>query len=300
MMLVRRFVLAGLILLYGFIFAAQYQKAQDHTLTLDIALPVNFHKIVAGYLKQLAAEMLFIRTSVFLGGVRPGTPPTSYEEALGNNFEVMTQLYPRFTDPYYFCQGFLTPISPEAAARANIIFETGIAAHPDNLFFRMFHGTNFFLSLNEPLKGAQAFAEAAKLPNAPPLFGHLAALLSAKGGDIIAGLISLKTMLAAEKDVTVRKRYEEEIMIFEQGLEVQKGLNAYTAKYGVSPKSLEQLIPEFLSKLPDTKNSFILVYAPPNLHLQRPDKKNKVAPLPFLEQDGTATAIGRRKLIAPY
>ena len=44
--------------------------------------------------------------------------------------------------------------------------------------------------MNEPLKGAEAFAEAAKLPEAPPMFGHLAALLSAKGGDIAAGLIS--------------------------------------------------------------------------------------------------------------
>jgi hypothetical protein len=273
MMPARRFILAGLILLYGFIFAAQYQKAQDHTPSLDIALPVNFHKVAAGYLKQLAAEMLFIRTSVFLGGLRPGTPTASYADALGNNFEVMTQLYPRFTDPYYFCQGFLTPISPEAAARANTIFETGIAAHPDNLFFRMFHGTNFFLSMNEPLKGAQAFAEAAKLPDAPPLFGHLAALLSAKGGDIVAGLISLKILREAEEDEMVRQRYEEEIAIFEQGLEVQKGLNAYTGKYGAAPESLEQLVPEFLPQLPEIKDAFVLVYNPPNLHLQRPGQK---------------------------
>lgn len=275
MMIVRWVVLAGLILFYGVIFAAQYQKAQGYTLALDIALPANFHKITAGYIKQLAAEMLFIRTSVFLGGVRAGTPPISYADALGNNFEVMTQIYPRFTDPYYFCQGFLTPISPESAARANIIFETGIAAHPDNFFFRMFHGTNFFLSMNEPLKGAQAFAEAAKLPDAPPLFGHLAALLSAQGGDIVAGLISLKTMLAAEKDEKVRKRYEEEIVIFEQALQAQNGINAYAGKYGAAPKTLELLVPEFLSHLPEIKDSFILVYDPPTLRLQRPERKKK-------------------------
>jgi len=275
MMLARGVVLAGLILFYGFIFTAQYQKAQDHTLSLDIALPANFHKITAGYLKQLAAEMLFIRTSVFLGGRRSGTPPTSYEDALGNNFEVMTRLYPGFTDPYYFCQGFLTPISPESAARANTIFETGIAAHPDNFFFRMFQGTNFFLSMNEPLKGAQVFAEAAKLPDAPPLFAHLAALLSAQGGDITAGLISLQTMLAAEKNEAVRTRYQQEIVIFEQALNVQTALNAYTSKYGDAPKTLQQLVPEFLPQLPEIKDSFILVYDPPTLRLQRPDKTKK-------------------------
>lgn len=275
MAMARWVLLAGLILFYGFIFSSQDQKAQGRDVVLDIALPVNFHKITTGYLKQLAAEMLFIKTSVFLGGVKPGIPPTDYADALGNNFEVMTKLYPRFIDPYYFCQAFLTYISPEVAAKANTILETGIAAYPDDFIFRFFHGSNFFLAMNQPLKGSQAFAEAAKLPEAPPLFGHLAALLSAQGGDIAAGLISLKTMLAGEKEEVVRTRYEEEIVIFEQALEVQKGLNGYINKYGTSPTSLAQLIPEFLPQLPEIKDSFILVYDPPNLHLQRPDRKKK-------------------------
>jgi hypothetical protein len=271
----RGIIIAGLILLYVFIFSAQEQKAKDHENSLESALPVNFHRIAAGYLKQLAAEMLFIKTSVFLGGVRPGTPPASYADALGNNFAIMTQLYPRFIDPYYFCHGFLPSISPEAAAKANTIFETGIAAYPADLVLRFFHGTNFFLSMNEPLKGAEAFTEAAKLPKAPPLFAHLAALLSAKGGDIAAGLISLQTMLATEKDEVVRTRYQQEIVIFEQALNVQTALNAYTSKHGNAPKTLEQLVPEFLSQLPEIKDSFILFYDPPTLRLQRPDKKEK-------------------------
>jgi len=271
----RTILLAGLILLYGVIFTVQEQTAQDHEISLEIALPVNFHKITAGYIKQLAAEMLFIKTSVFLGGIKPGTPPASYADALGNNFEVMTKLYPRFIDPYYFCQGFLTPISPEAAAKANTIFETGMAAYPEDLVLRFFHGTNFFLSMNEPLKGAEAFAEVAKLPKAPPMFAHLAALLSAKGGDITAGLISLKTMLAAEKDEIVRTRYQHEIAIFEQALNVQTALNTYISKYGAAPKTLEQLVPVFLPQLPEINDYFVLVYDPPTLHLQRPDKKKK-------------------------
>ena len=74
MMIIRVIVLTGLVLLYGIIFTTQEQKAQNRNVSLEIALPVSFHKIAAGYIKQLAAEMLFIRTSVFLGGVRPGTP----------------------------------------------------------------------------------------------------------------------------------------------------------------------------------------------------------------------------------
>lgn len=275
MAITRGLCLMGLILFYGFIFSTQEQKAQDRDVSLEIALPVNFHKIAAGYLKQLAAEMLFIKTSVFIGGLRPGTPLDGYADALENNFAVMTELYPRFIDPYYFCQAFLPPVSLEAAAKAGTILETGIAAHPDDLVLRFFHGTNFFLSMNEPLKGAAAFTEAAKLPKAPPLFAHLAALLSAEGGDITAGLISLQTMLAAEKDDVVRTRYQQEIVIFEQALNVQSALNAYTGKHGTAPMTLQQLVPEFLPQLPEIKDSFILVYDPPTLRLQRPDRKKK-------------------------
>jgi len=275
--IVRTIFLAGLILLYGLVFSIQEQKNPDRDLSLDVALPATFHKITAGYLKQLVAEMLFVKVSVFIGGVQPSTPPSRYAEALGNNFEVMTQLYPRFIAPYYFCQAFLPHLSSEAAANANRVFETGIAAYPDDLILRFFHGTNFFLAMNEPLKGAKAFAEAAKLPNAPPLFAHLAALLSAKGGDISAGLLSLKIMLESEEDETVRARYQEEIYIFEQAMAVNQALNAYTNKYGVSPASLDKLVPEFLPQIPVIKDSFILIYDPPTLHLLRPEKRSHAA-----------------------
>lgn len=269
---IRGVVLIGLIVLYGCLFAVQDQRAQAREYFLEYALPVNFHTIAAGYLKQLAAEMLFIKTSVFLGGVRSSSPPASYEDALGNNFEVMTSLYPRFIDPYYFCQSFLAPISPEAAGKANSIFELAISEFPNDHIIRFFHASNFFLAMNEPLKGAKAFREAAKLPEAPPLFEHLAALLSAKGGDLQAGLLTLRTMTKAEKNDAVRARYQEEIAIFEQALGVQRALDAYTKQYGEAPITLEQLVPEFLPSLPEIQGSFILVYDRPVIRLQRPDR----------------------------
>jgi len=55
----------------------------------------------------------------------------------------------------------------------------------ENFVFRFFHGINCFMSMNEPLKGAKAFEEAAKLPEVPPIFGHLTALLSARGGVLL-------------------------------------------------------------------------------------------------------------------
>ncbi|MFH0782007.1 MAG: hypothetical protein V2B20_08670 [Pseudomonadota bacterium] len=269
----RFILLGGLIFLYGSLFAFQEKKGLEREIFLQAAMPATFYQITTGYLKQLAAEMLFIRTCVFLGGVPPGTPETSYAGALGNNLRVMTRLYPRFLDPYFICQAFLPHVSLEAAVETNTILETGILAYPEHLLLRFFHGANFFMSMNEPIKGAKAFEEAAKLPNAPPMFAHLAALLLAQGGDLVAGLISLKTMVASEKDEGVHARYQQEIMIFEQAIDIQVAIKTYIKKYGAAPETLVQLVPEFIGQIPDIKDSFILVYNPPTLHLRRPDRK---------------------------
>jgi hypothetical protein len=245
----------------------------DKGRSLDYALPAGFYKITSGYLKQITAVSLFIRTSVFLGGREQGESLQTYELSLANNFEVMTNLYPQFLDPYYFCQAFLTPISESAAQQAESIFETGIQANPNDLFLRFFHASNFFLSMDEPLKGAKAFAEAAKLPNAPPMFEHLSAILSAQGGNLIAGLMSLKMLAAGEKDEAIQKRYQEEIVIFEQALLVKKAVDAYKDANESFPESLQMLIPDFLDNLPDLRDHFILIYDSPTIRLQRPDPK---------------------------
>lgn len=270
--MIRIFLFIFLFLCYGLLFTIQEKQVLEKEAVLKPALPVNFYRIVAGYTRQLAAEMLFVRSSVFLGGIKPGTPSDRYEAALANNFKIMTELYPRFRDPYYFTNSFLSPISSESAAKAAKIFETGITAYPEYLILHFFYATNFFLFMDKPLKAAKAFSEAATIPNAPPIFGHLAALLSAQGGDITAGLISLRAMLSSEKNEIVRQRYEEEIVIFEKALNVQKALQAYVKDNGNAPDSLSQLVPEYLEALPVIKDSFVLEYTPPNLSLKRPSR----------------------------
>ncbi|MDR3631036.1 MAG: hypothetical protein P4L42_11950, partial [Desulfocapsaceae bacterium] len=129
--------------------------------------------------------------------------------------------------------------------------------------------------MNEPLKSAEAFAETAAIPGAPPIFGHLAAVFSAQGGDLTAGLISLKTLLNSEKDENVRARYQEEIAIFEKALEVNAALTAYRKKYSRPPETLQQLVPEFIPAIPEIKDAFVLVYEPPTLRLKRPGRGDK-------------------------
>ena len=269
-MIFRVFIFLSLILTYSIGFSIFDQKFQNKTYTLKPALPAKFQKIAAGYLSQVTSEIIFIKTSVFLGGVKPGTPEKSYANTLANNFEVITSLYPEFMDPYFFCQSFLPSISHESAERANSILNTGIKAYPDNLIIRFFYAFNFYRYLNEPLKAAEAFGKAAKIPDAPPMFAHLAAVFSGKGGDITTGLVMLQNILAVEQNEAVQERYQKEIEAFENALLIENAISLYTKKYKIAPEKLELLIPEFIEKLPQINNTFKLVYDCPNLSLVRP------------------------------
>ena len=269
-MLLRSLILLSFILIYGLAFLILDHTFQNRNVQLQPVLPAKLQQVASGYLSQIVSEILFIKTSVFLGGVKPGIPATSYAEPLANNFEVMTSLYPEFIDPYFFSQSFLAPISQESARRANTILNTGIKTFPDNFMFRFFYAFNYYRYLNEPLKAAKAFEDAAALPDAPPMFGHLAALFSAEGGNITAGLVTLKTMLAAEQNEGVRERYQQEIETFEKALTVERAVSSYTKKHHTPPEKLADLVPEYFEQLPEIQNNFILIYEPPLLRLERP------------------------------
>lgn len=269
-MLIRNLILFSCIALYLASFSILDQSFQGGRIQLQPAFPAKLYRIVSGYGRQLVSEILFIKTSVFLGGLPPGISEERFSEPLAHNFEVMTTLYPEFNDPYYFCQSFLAPISSESTRRTNKILQTGTETYPDNFTFHFFYGFNFFRYLDEPLSAAKAFARAADLPGAPPMFGHLAVIFSAHGGNIKAGLVSLKTMLAVEQNEIVRERYQGEIQVFEKALIVENAIELYAKKNQGYPGKLEDIIPEFLKQIPETLPFFILVYDAPDLRLERP------------------------------
>jgi hypothetical protein len=238
--------------------------------SLKYAKPVVFYRVLTGYLKQLSAEVLFVKTSVFIGDVYvKNKQPTEYGDLLAYNLKVITELYPRFMAPYYYAQAFLPDISYNHAVETNSILAKGLIAYPEDLFLSFLHATNYFLHLNDPIKAAESFAKAAKLPNAPPLFSHLSAILSVQGGEIKAGLLSLQAMLAVEQDEDVRKRYEMEIDDLKKVMKIKDALQMYHAKYGGSPDALDKLVPEFLSQIPVVHSGFTVVYERPHLHIKR-------------------------------
>jgi hypothetical protein len=280
-MIIKRLVGAALLVfVYCILFIRQEQNFKLRTPYLESALPASFYSLTCGYFKQLIAETLFVKTSVFLGGLPPKTPASSYSGALANNFQTITSIYPEFIDPYFFSQAFL---AEEDAKSTNEILERGIPVHPKEHIFSFFAGYNYLRYLNEPLKAAVVYKNAAAAPDAPPIFQRLAILMTVRGGDILSGIISQRALIATEQDPQIKEKYKDEMAIFENAYAVEKALQSYAAKHQDYPQELSALVPEFLDNLPAIGGKFILEYQNPTLRLRTltpAELKTKTAPSP--------------------
>lgn len=257
---------------YGWLFSLQENHFAATDQQLAHPLPPTLQKAALGYLRQLGGEMLFVKASVFNGGLKPGRDPLDYAEPLAQHFTAAATLHPHFIDTYFLCQATLPYINNDYARRANSILGQGITAFPENIVLPFFAGFNHFYFLGEPLEAARIFLHAAQQPDAPPILEHLATLLTAEGGDIHAALISLRGMHASEKDEQVKKRYADEITAFEKAAMVLDAIHRYRQAIGQPPARLDDLVPGYLPAIPDVGPLFRLKWKPPHLGVVRAGK----------------------------
>ena len=251
------------IVLYSSSFIYQERVFKEVPEELSILPSSQFLKACSGYLHQVVAETAFVQSAVFIGGVEPGTDPENYAHTLANNYLQITTLYPEFQDPYYFAQSNLAYVAPQYATAVNEVLDNGRRAYPENLIFPFFQAYNHFRYLNEPLKAAEIFREASHFPDAPPMFAHLAATLSAEGGMLEAAIISLTALLRSSDDEIVQERYQKEIDVFKKALSVQRAVIAFYNDLQYYPENFEELVPQYLKSLPEIDPTYKLTWNPP-------------------------------------
>ncbi|MDQ6971798.1 MAG: hypothetical protein Q9M30_04045, partial [Mariprofundaceae bacterium] len=76
-------------------------------------------------------------------------------------------------------------------------------------------------------------------------------------------------MQASSNDAAEKNRYQKEIEVFEQGLLVQMALEQYIHSVSRPPATLDELIPAYVSQLPQLGEGYRLEYRAPNLFLKR-------------------------------
>ena len=268
-MIVKGFSFFFLALAYCGLFLHQENIFQDTPPTLSFLPSGKIQRVALGYLKQLGGEILFIKSNVFLGGVKPGRNPYDYADPLTKHLKGATELHPDFSDTYFLCNASLPYIGPEYALKANKILEKGMETMPDNILWPFFIGFNYFYHLNEPIEAAKYLKIASEKPEAPKWLAHLASSLLAKGGNIKTGIIWLRGMVATEEDDGQRKRYQESLEVFEQAYVVEQAIERFNSRHGNPPGTLQDLVPEFVAEIPQFEG-YELSYTPPSLKLLRP------------------------------
>lgn len=258
---------------YVALFAVTERHFTAAHLSFSAPLPAPLQRVALGFLQHIGAEILYVKAAVFLGAPALLPEESAYAENLTQNFEVLTDLYPEFKDAYYLAQSSLPHISPEYAGRTIGILDKGIKVYPDDLILSFFKAFNHQFYRDEAVHAAEIYAEISQWPGAPTWLGHLAAVLSARGGDLYAGLLSLQVMHSAEEDEYIKARYATDIVIFQKAIKVLEATQAYEQKYHQFPQSLYLLVPEFIIEIPDTGDEFELLWLPPRLRLVRPVDK---------------------------
>ncbi|ACM21709.1 hypothetical protein Geob_3366 [Geotalea daltonii FRC-32] len=272
----KRVVATILLMLYLVVWSLQKGKGEWIDSYLSPAPPAPVLKVATGYAQQLAAFGLFVKIAVFTGGPLKGVDKMSYADSMAQNFDVMTELYPDFIDPYHYCESFLAPISADYAERANKILDRGIATKPDVMYLGFFKAVNYYYYMSDYAKAAEEFYALSKRPDALPWFGHMAGMLMGRGGNLVAGRNMLQVMLAIEKDEYLKKRYRRGIENFNNALKVQSALDLYRKERGHDPRSLSDIVPHYIHSLPQMAEGFILIWDPPLLRLERPQSQGRV------------------------
>jgi hypothetical protein len=256
------------LVIYGFNFAHLDKVTAKGHEDLPPLAPSAFYDIT-GYLKQLTAEVLFIRTKVFLGGDVDSKRYKKNIPTLSDYYKQVADMHPYFLDTYFMTETTLAWVSPDSAKSANEILEVGAEYRDDTFLFPFFMGFNYFRHLNNPKQASHWLKKAAEFEGAPTWFGHLAAILDAKGGDISGGLIWLKAMARSTQEPSEKARYLADIKEYEKAMIVFNAIERYREKTGAILPNLESLIPEFLPRLPQMKMGFHLIYKDGELRLQK-------------------------------
>ncbi|MDX8411809.1 MAG: hypothetical protein R8K46_08080 [Mariprofundaceae bacterium] len=262
--------LVSVITAYAFIFMLQESHATHEKYELEATMSAEMQLATLGYFRQLGAEMLHIKSAVFLGGVPAGVDHEAYVDNLAEHFDAASTLHPKLLDTYYLAESSLSWINDEGVRRANRVLEKGIRARPDQWVLPFFMAFNSFYYQREYGQAAEQLQRAAAIEGAPRWIGHLASVIAGRGGDIHGGLIWLRAMRMDEEDPEIKKRYDNDIKVFERALTVQQALEKYDQRHGALPLALDQLVPEFMATIPDIGPEFNLTYEDQSLRVVRP------------------------------
>jgi hypothetical protein len=259
--------LAILLIAFVVIFRLHDSRQPNRTHVLDYPFPVGFYEVTFGYLKQIAAQVLYVKMNVFLG--ETSIKEDDFADPLVANCDVVSSLNPVFAAPYFTCQSRLSHISPEYTYKMNALLDRGIEREIGEPYLSFFKGVNLFYYLDDNIGASKVFEDVAtKYESAKPL-AHLASVLRGKDGDLRGGYLTLRNLIQNEEDERTLERYNAELSDYELAIMMSNLIDQYNLEKGRYPKVLTELVPGYIDTLPEL-NYFQFEWVSPKLKLIRP------------------------------
>jgi len=233
--------------------ASKVKEDQEHMLSSERASALmvspELLEIAAGEFKGILADYLLLKSSIFLGG-RYDTTKGDWE-AVYTLLRQSLALDPYFFQTCYYIQAFL-PWGAKMAKEAVTLLEISKTHRPWDWNPGFYIGFDYFYFLKDNLTASRYLMETSEIPNSPPLLSMLGTRLAQKGGQTMAGIVFLKAMYEKAETESEKRRISRRLKALTDVLGLEKGIAAFSSKFGHPPQSLEQLVSTgFLKKLPE-------------------------------------------------
>jgi len=266
-------VFAAALLCYAYAFNhvdAVYATDEKAHLTAPPSMSVI--KATLPYLQQLTGEVLYVKTAVYIGSVikhKLNIQP----ELLANNFETMQKVHPYLFDVYHMENAYMRDMGDPYVKRSIAMLKDGMIKLPNEWRLPFYIAFNYFYVLKDNSSAYQYLHKATEL-SGNKFFSHLASVLSAKDGELKAGIIWLKALYENETVQIEREGLLKDIQAYEKAIMVQNKVYQYKQIEGSFPTKLENLIPNYLPSLPAIEAKFEILYDDELglISLQRPRK----------------------------
>lgn len=214
------------------------------TTELGYTIPSSFSVPMALRFKGILSDFLFLKTTTAIGEQLQKKIPfeESHKEFIVSSTHVITDLDPRFWDPYLFAGMTLTWDYKDFPS-ANYFFSKAMHYAPEDWQPPYFIGFNCFYFMNDIACGTEYISLAARKKQAPAYLPHLASRLAMFGDSYQPVLVMLKQLIVdtppGEFQAQLRKRLTaiETLAATDSAIEKYKALHQ-----GSLPTSIAALV----------------------------------------------------------
>ncbi len=195
--------------------------------------------MLLGY-HHLGADLLWLRTVQVLGKKHQSAEDFEW---IYHALDVITDLDPQYVEPYR--TGGLT--LSEIAHRVDLgnrLLEKGLARNPNSWWMPFNLGYNYFWHLDDPMRAANYWRQAATMPGSPRQSAGLASALYAESGSHDVALQVLTAMWERTTDSNVKETLEyqmKQVVVDRDVTVLDEAVARYRQRHGRLPYRLTDL-----------------------------------------------------------